>query len=311
MKWSGGVGLRFLSRGLMAACAVLGCLGWFDSAAADGGLYEKMQEVMREQQIRDQQQRDQQQTKPAPPRPNPSPQPRPEPPGYHPPNRPAPPPPPPVHRPEPDHRPPVVHRDPPRRQYYRHDDWRRRRCAEMWGGGPSYYRCLDGRHDYLYPGQRYERDTSVYIETLPPPVVRYQAPDWPASLQADRFPVWFAPRVAGNGIVTVQDPDRNERSFHLAGIRAGNDRDLLDDCIARNLTESSVQVNEAASFSNFRGADAEAVVFAGDTALNIQVLAEGCAEFDDRECRNLGLDICDILLDAETSARRERLGLWR
>ncbi len=285
--------------------------GQFSVIAAAEGLTEKMHELMREQELRDQQ-------KPKPQRPNPGQLPDPlpgrKPPIYQPQGKPAPPPPPPpVHRPEPYRRPPVVHREPPPSYHHRPgNSWRRDRCWDLWGGrGPAYHRCLDGRHEYLYPAHRYERAPSVYIEAPPPPVIRYREPDWPANLLAERFPMWYAPRVTAAAVITVQDPDRNDRSFHLAGILPGGNVDYLDECLARTLGDARVQVNEIAPFSNVRGADAEAVIFVGGTALNVQVLAEGCAQFDDRGCRDLGLDICDTLLDAEHSARRSGLGIWQ
>lgn len=210
-----------------------------------------------------------------------------------------------------DDRPSVIHRPPP---VYHHDDndWRKRRCWEIWGGrGHQFNRCLDGDREYLYPRPRYERETRVYIDASPPPVIYYRQPEWPANLLAERYPIWYAPEVNAEGIISAKDGYRNYRSFHLVGIRPGEDASFTASCIARNLTDSRVQINEVASYSNYSGADAEAVVFTGKTVLNLQILAEGCAEFDADACADLDLDICRTFQDAEDSARRNRLGVWR
>lgn len=286
------------------------------------GLTDKMHELMREQELRDQQKP---RPQPPPQRPDighpPDPLPGRRPPMHPPQVKPAPPPPPPIHRPEPERRPPVVHHDPPPSRHHRPgNSWRRDRCWDLWGGrGAAYHRCLDGRHEYLYPAPRYERAPSVYleapppviIEAPPPPVIRYRQDELPANLLAERFPVWYAPRVTAAAVITAQDPDRNDRSFHLVGILPGGNVDLLDECLARSLNDARVQINEIAPYSSVRDADAEAVVFVGGDSLNVQILAEGCAQFDDRGCRDLGLDICDLLLDAEHSARKNGLGIWR
>ena len=314
MKW-------FVTRGWwyfrMPVClAVLLLSGLHATHAAAEGLTDKLHELMREQELREQQKpRPQQQ--PVPPRPNPGQQPEPRP-GRKPPNAqpqvtPAPPPPPPMHRPAPDRRPQEIHRDDHSSHRRRPEhDWRRDRCWELWGGsGSSYRRCLDGRHEYLYPGYRYERAPAVILEAQPPPVIRYREPDLPDSLQAERFPVWYAPRVAPGAVVIAQDSDRIDRRFHLIGVQAGDSGEYLEECLARNLNDARVQVNEIVPFSSTRGADAEAVIFIRGTTLNAQVLAEGCAQFDDQGCREFGLDICDALLEAEYSARRSGLGIWR
>ena len=238
---------------------------------------------------------------PPPPQTQRPPSPRPEPPG-----RPRP-----DYRPHDDRPPVVIHRPPP---VYHHDDndWRKRRCWEIWGGrGYQFNRCLDGDREYLYPRPQHERETRVYIDASPPPVIYYRQPEWPANLLADRYPLWYSPEVNSEGIITAKDGYRNYRSFHLAGIRSAEDANFTASCIARNLTDSRVQINEVASYSNYRGADAEAVVFTGNTVLNLQVLAEGCAEFDADACQDMDLDFCRTFQDAENSARSSRLGIWR
>ncbi len=151
----------------------------------------------------------------------------------------------------------------------------------------------------------------MVIETPPPVVIRESGPDWPANLLADRYPVWYEPQVTSDAVITAQDAYRNNRSFHLVGIRSDNDRNSLATCIARNLTSAKIQINEVDSDSRYEGADAEAVVFIGNAVLNLQILAEGCAEFDAAACNDMDLDFCDAFQDAESSARRNRLGIWR
>ncbi len=198
----------------------------------------------------------------------------------------------------------------------RHD-----RCWSLWGGyGPAYWRCVDGYHEYLYPAPGFTG--TVVVEPPPvvvapapapaPPVaVAPAAPAWPPGLTAAQYPVWFAPELTAPGVIRVEDPDRNRRAFHLLGIRTPRDAKALDDCIGRYLTRAQVRVNEVIPASRYRGADAEAVVFVDDLILNLEVLTEGCAEFDATTCRESGFDACTELANAETVARINRAGIWK
>jgi hypothetical protein len=201
--------------------------------------------------------------------------------------------------------------------------WRHDRCWSLWGGyGPAYWRCVDGYHEYLYPAPGFTG--TVVVE--PPPVVVAPAPvpvpappvavesappAGPSSLTAEPYPVWFAPQVSAPGVVSVEDPDRNRRAFHLVGVRSTKQTRALDDCIGRYLTRAQVRVNEVIPASRYRGADAEAVVFVDDLVLNLEVLTEGCAEFDATTCAESGFDGCTELANAETVARINRVGIWR
>ena len=53
------------------------------------------------------------------------------------------------------------------------------------------------------------------------------------------------------------------------------------------------------------------VVFVDDLVLNLEVLTEGCAAFDETTCRETGMDGCAVLANAETVARINRVGIWR
>ena len=117
--------------------------------------------------------------------------------------------------------------------------------------------------------------------------------------------------MSAPGVVSVEDPDRNRRAFHLVGVRSTKQTRALDDCIGRYLTRAQVRVNEVAPASRYRGADAEAVVFVDDLVLNLEVLTEGCAAFDETTCRETGMDGCAVLANAETVARINRVGIWR
>ena len=112
-------------------------------------------------------------------------------------------------------------------------------------------------------------------------------------------------------MVSVEDPDRNRRAFHLLGIRSTKATRALDDCISRYLTRAQVQVNEVVPASRYRDADAEAVVFVDNLILNLEILNEGCAAFDETSCRESGFDACAELANAETVARINRAGIWR
>ena len=199
--------------------------------------------------------------------------------------------------------------------------WRHDRCWSLWGGyGSAYWRCVDGYPGYLHPAPGF--GGTVVVEPPPvvvapapvpaPPVpVEPAAPAWPPGLTAERFPVWFAPQVTAPGVVSVEDPDRNRRAFHLLGIRSTKATRALDDCISRYLTRAQVQVNEVVPASRYRGADAEAVVFVDNLILNLEILNEGCAAFDETSCRESGFDACAELANAETVARINRAGIWR
>ena len=200
--------------------------------------------------------------------------------------------------------------------------WRQDRCGGLWGGsGYSYGRCMDGYQEYLYPAPGF--GAGVVIEAAPP-VVLAPAPmpappvmvepggtAGPASLVGEQFPVWFGPQVTGPGVVSVEDPDRNRRAFHLLGIRTPKDSKSLKECITRYLTRAQVHVNEVAPASRYRGADAEAVMFVDDLILNLEILSEGCAAFDTTTCKETGFDACGELSNAETVARINRVGIWK
>ena len=199
-------------------------------------------------------------------------------------------------------------------RYPSHDrDWRREKCQRLWGGrGYEYSRCLDGEGKYLYPEQYEPRETTIYIEKSPPPqVVPFVDPDGPMNLRAENYPRWYEAELREEAVIAARDSSGNYRRFHLVGVNTGSDPEFAASCIAENLSNSTVQVNEISSTSSYDGADAEAVVFSGDTVLNVQVLADGCAQFDARACNDLELDFCDDLQEAESTARRNKVGIWR
>ncbi len=203
----------------------------------------------------------------------------------------------------------------PNRNWYRtreHDrDWAIAHCRGIWGGhGASFERCLDGDRWYRYPRIRHDRNTVIYFEVVAQPEVRYIEPPRPASLRSDWFPIWYLPQLATDTVITAQDPYQQNKSFHLAGILPSIDPDFTASCVARNLTEPTIRINEIAPFGRLHDADAEAVVFVNDTVLNMQILAEGCAEFDYTGCEEMGLDFCDLFQDAENYAKRNRIGIW-
>jgi hypothetical protein len=210
--------------------------------------------------------------------------------------------------PEARHRPP-----PSRHRSFDFDDHRRRHCLRIWEGrGYQYNRCMDGDYVYMYPSRSYDRDTSIFIGIpAPPPIIRYQQPMWPERIRSGRFPTWYMPLVSDDATITAQDSNRNYRSFHLLGIRTGDDQEFAASCISRNLTDSSIQVNEIVTTRRYERADVEAVVISNNAILNIQILADGCAEFDDSDCDDMGQDFCDSFRDAEEYARRNRIGIWR
>ena len=196
----------------------------------------------------------------------------------------------------------------------RGSDWREERCRRLWGGaGYEYRRCLDGEEKSLYPELYERKETTIVIEKTParPRVVPFVDPDGPMNLRAGSYPVWYGAEVSGEAVVTSQDASGNTRNFHLVGVSPGSDPEFTSSCIADNLSEGTVRINEVSSASDYDGADAEAVVFFGNRVLNIQVLAAGCAEFDARTCNDLQLDFCDALQDAESAARRNGAGIWR
>lgn len=210
--------------------------------------------------------------------------------------------------PEARHRPPPSHH-----RSFDFNDHRRRHCLRIWEGrGYQYNRCMDGDYVYMYPSRSHDRDTSIFIGIpTPPPIIRYQQPMWPERMRSGRFPTWYMPLVSDDATITAQDSDRNYRSFHLLGIRTGDDQEFTASCISRNLTDSSIQVNEIVTTRRHERADVEAVVISNNAILNIQVLADGCAEFDDADCNDMGQDFCDNFRDAEEYARRNRIGIWR
>lgn len=209
-------------------------------------------------------------------------------------------------------RPEVRHRPPPRHRDYDYRPHRRQHCLRIWEGrGYQYDRCMDGDRFYMYPSRSRDRDTSIFIGIpSPPPVISYR-PAWPERLRSGRFPTWYMPLVTDDATITAEDANGNPRSFYLLGIRTGNDADFSASCIARNLTDSTIQVNEIVTRRRHERADVEAVVISGDGILNTQILADGCAEFDDSDCDDMGQDFCDSFREAEEYARRNRLGIWR
>jgi hypothetical protein len=222
----------------------------------------------------------------------------------------------------------TIHRDPnwsrnqrwrddrnPNRNWYRtrenDRDWAIAHCRRIWGNrGASFERCLGGDRWYRYPRIRHDRNTVIYFEVVTQPEVRYIEPPRPAGLRSDWFPIWYLPQLATDTVITAQDPYQRNKSFHLAGILPSIDPDFTASCVARNLTEPTIRINEIAPFGRLHDADAEAVVFVGDTVLNMQILAEGCAEFDYTGCEEMGLDFCDLFQDAENYAKRNRIGIW-
>lgn len=192
-------------------------------------------------------------------------------------------------------------------------DWRRERCLRLWrGGGYEYARCLDGDDRYLYPEQYEQRETTIHLDrSPPPPAVPFIDPDGPMNLRAGNYPVWYEAELRGEAVIGARNPGGSYRRFHLVGVDSGRDEDFAASCIADRLGDGTVWINEVSSASRYDGADAEAVVFSGETALNVQVLADGCAEFDARTCNDLDLDFCDELQEAENAARRNKVGIWQ
>lgn len=226
------------------------------------------------------------------------------------------------HRPEhhsPAYRPFDHHYD----RYPSHShDWRRERCRRLWGGsGYEYHRCLDGETRYLFPENFEESNTTIIIEPPPAPVivqtppaavVPFVDPDGQPDLRADRHEVWFDAEVTGESIITARDSFGKPRRFHLVGIGQGENPDFTISCITEKLGNNrTVRINEVGAVNDTAEADAEAVIFIGNRVLNLQVLNDGCAEFDARACSELQLSFCDTFQDAESAARRNRLGIWR
>lgn len=112
--------------------------------------------------------------------------------------------------------------------------------------------------------------------------------------------------VSNDGGIVLETSKNEYYKINLIGIENSKDSTLLKEKMEKDLLNKNVKIE----FDNSKldKNKAYAYVYLSDELYNTQLLKEGCATL---RVERKNVDKLDILLEAETEARRASIGIWK